>query len=227
VQYPDDHIISLDLTEIRQEQDSIVIRHLADGGFSPVEWESVQALVTDGGTLSSGDIADVTGRHVDSVRRALDRLGDMVEKEYGRVSLRSNHIADLVHDAVKEAKESTKRAVEAGAKAIQASRRGIDEATSALVAWASTWDVDLSTGEYVEIDFGKMDIDELSEARREIRQILREGLDRWQAAGKETSRYMGGSFTADVTYDKFPDRTYLNRTKTARLSGSIGQRIDT
>jgi len=34
VQYPDDHIISLDLTEIRQEQESIVIRHLADGGFS-------------------------------------------------------------------------------------------------------------------------------------------------------------------------------------------------
>jgi len=97
VQYPDDHIISLDLTEIRQEQESIVIRHLADGGFSPVEWESLQALVSDGGTLSSGDIADTTGRHVDSVRRALDRLGDMVEKEYGRVSLRSNHIADLVH----------------------------------------------------------------------------------------------------------------------------------
>jgi len=36
--------------------------------------------VSDGGTLSSGDIADTTGRHVDSVRRALDRLGDMVEK---------------------------------------------------------------------------------------------------------------------------------------------------
>jgi hypothetical protein len=150
----------------------------------------------------------------------------MVEKEYGRVSLRSNHIADLVHDAVKEAKESTKRAVEAGAKAIQASRRGIDEATSALVAWASNYDVDLSAGEYVEIDFGKMDTDELSEARREIRQILREGLDRWQAAGKDTSRYMGGSFTADVTYDKYPDRTYLNRTKTAILSGPIGLRID-
>jgi hypothetical protein len=30
------------LTEIRQEQDSIVIRHLADGGFSPVEWESLR-----------------------------------------------------------------------------------------------------------------------------------------------------------------------------------------
>jgi len=151
----------------------------------------------------------------------------MVEKEYGRVSLRSNHIADLVHDAVKEAKESTRRAVEAGAKAIQASRRGVDEATSALVAWAANWDVDLSAGEYVEIDFGKMDIDDLSEARAEIRQILSEGLDRWEAAGKDTSRYMGGSFTAVVTYDKYPDMSYLNRTRNAKLSGSIGLRIDT
>jgi len=103
----------------------------------------------------------------------------------------------------------------------------VDEATSALVAWAANWDVDLSAGEYVEIDFGKMDIDDLSEARAEIRQILREGLDRWEAAGKDTSRYMGGSFTAVVTYDKYPDMSYLNRTRNAKLSGSIGLRIDT
>jgi len=77
--------------------------------FRPSNGSPYRPLVSDGGTLSSGDIADTTGRHVDSVRRALDRLGDMVEKEYGRVSLRSNHIADLVHDAVKEAKESTRR----------------------------------------------------------------------------------------------------------------------
>jgi len=39
---------------------------------------------------------------------------------------------------------------------------------------------------------------------------------------------MGGSFTAVVTYDKYPDASsYLNRTRTARLSGSIGLRIDT
>jgi len=110
----------------------------------------------------------------------------MVEKEYGRVSLRSNHIADLVHDAVKEAKESTRRAVEAGAKAIQASRRGVDEATSALVAWAANWDVDLSAGEYVEIDFGKMDIDDPLRSPR--RNQTQRGLDRWEAAGKDTSR---------------------------------------
>ena len=73
---------------------------------------------------------------------------------------------------------------------------------------------------------GKMDIDELSEARREIRQILREGLDLWQAAGKDASRYMDGSYTALVTYDKHPDATYLNRTTTDKLADDIGQLID-
>jgi len=35
VQYPTTTTFSLDLTEIRQEQESIVIRHLADGAFRP------------------------------------------------------------------------------------------------------------------------------------------------------------------------------------------------
>jgi hypothetical protein len=151
----------------------------------------------------------------------------MVEKEYGRVSLRSNHIADLVHDAVKEAKESTKRAVEAGAKAIQASRRGIDEATSALIAWAANHDIDLSAEEYVEIEFGEMDVDAFSEARREIRKMLREGLELWTAAGKDAMRYKGGSFTATVTYDKHPDmRSTDPWTTTQRLEDDIFHRID-
>lgn len=223
--YPDDHIISLDLTQIRHEQESIVIRNLADGGFSPVEWESLQTLVADGGTVSPTDIAEENGRHVDSVRRALDRLDGMVEKEYGRVSLRSNHVADLVHDAVQEAKQSTRKAVEAGAKAIEASRRGIDEATSSLIAFAANWDIDVSAGDYVEIDFGKMDVDDLSEARNEIRRVLREGRDLWDNAGKKDSRFLGGSFRAIVEYEMYPDDTYLSRTKTSVLSGGIGTRI--
>ena len=72
-----------------------------------------------------------------------------------------------------------------------------------------------------------MDVDaDFEGSVREIRKILREGLELWQAAGKDARRYRGGSFTATITYDKYPDRTYLNRTKTDRLSGPIGLRID-
>jgi len=43
----------------------------------------------------------------------------MVEKEYGRVSLRSNHIADLVHDAVKGSEGVHEKGRRSRAKAIK------------------------------------------------------------------------------------------------------------
>ncbi len=144
VAYPDGHITSLDLTEIRQTQESIVIKHLADGGFSPVEWESLQTLVTDGGTISPKDIAEAHGRHVDSVRRALNRIPEIVETEYAKVSLKSPLIADMVHEAVTQAKNTVRKAVELGAKAVEAGKRGMDENTSALLAWASKYEIDIN-----------------------------------------------------------------------------------
>jgi predicted transcriptional regulator len=135
-------LVSLDLTEIRSDQESVVIKHLADG-LSPVEWESLEMLVTDGGTVSPQDIADEYGRHIDSVRRALNRLPDLIEHDYGNVKLRSKHIADYVYDAVKQAKDATRRAVEATAKAAEASERGVDESTSAFIAFCAKHGIDV------------------------------------------------------------------------------------
>jgi hypothetical protein len=44
-------LIDLDLTRVRSDKESVVIRHQADG-LSPVEWESLETLVTDGGSVS-------------------------------------------------------------------------------------------------------------------------------------------------------------------------------
>ncbi|MDF9747942.1 hypothetical protein [Natrinema salsiterrestre] len=107
------NVVSLDLTRIRETQESVVVKHLSDG-LSPVEWEALETLVTDGGQVSPQDIAEEHGRHVDSVRRALKRIPELVESEYGSVSLRSNHVAEMVHDAVEQARDATRRAVEAG-----------------------------------------------------------------------------------------------------------------
>lgn len=224
--YPNDHVILLDLTRIRQEQESIVIRNLADGGFSPVEWESLQTLVTDGGQVSPSDIADQHDRHIDSVHRALNRLDGMVEKEYNSVSLRSTHVADLVHDAVKEAKQSTRKAVEAGAKAIESARRGIDEATSALVSWAANWDAELDASQdYVKVDFGTLEFEDISDARDRIRRALREGRDLWDAAGKDAGRYLGGEFRAVIKHDIYADENCLSRPTTSVIDDSLGQYI--
>jgi len=131
-------LIALELTAIESHQESVVVRHLAGiNGLSPVEWGALGKLVTDGGRVSPQDIAAATGNHVESVRRALRRIDDLVQRKYGEVALRSSYIAELVHEAVEEARASTRKAVEVGARAMDAAERGLDERTSAWLAWAS------------------------------------------------------------------------------------------
>jgi len=70
--------------------------------------------VTDGGQISPQDIEAATSNHVESVRRTLRRIDDLVQREYGEVALRSSYTAELVYEAVEEARESTRKAVEVG-----------------------------------------------------------------------------------------------------------------
>ncbi len=177
--------VSLDLTRIRSSQESVVIRHLADG-LSPIQWESLQTLVTDGGEVSPTDIATEHGRHVGSVRRALREIDDLVEREYGQVSLRSSYIAELVHDAVEEAREATRRAVEAGSKALEAAERGLGDQMSVFVAWAAKHGVDIDDAlsrreARMMLRFG--------EPGREARRAVREGFRIWKAADLPPERF--------------------------------------
>lgn len=177
------NLVSLDLTQIRSEQESVVIKHLADG-LSPVEWEALETLVTDGGEVSPQDIAEDHGRHVDSVRRALNRIPELVESEYGSVALRSNHIAEHVHEAVKQAQDATKRALEAGAKAIEAAERGLDETTSAFIAWAARMGIDVDDRKDAQLvlRMGNM-------SKRETKRAIREAYELWCDAGKDPARF--------------------------------------
>ncbi|WP_081655520.1 DUF7845 domain-containing protein [Halopiger goleimassiliensis] len=225
--YEDNPVTTLNLTRIRNEQESVVIRHVADG-LSPVQWESLRTLVTDGGEVSPTDIADENDRHPESVRRALRQLDDLVEREYNRVSLASNYVGELVHDAIQDAKNATRRAVETGAKALEAADRDLDEATSALVAWASRHGLRLNeTDEYVKIEFDRLEAESLEEAKREIRRALRDGMGLWADAERDPSKFIGGEYTAVVSYDKYPDATYLTEQVTTTIGGTIGQELPT
>nr|WP_303648717.1 MarR family transcriptional regulator [Haloarchaeobius litoreus] len=183
-------LVELDFTQIKHRQESVVIKHIADG-IAPTAWDALEVLVTDGGEVSPKDIAEEKDRHPSSVRRALNRIPELVEREYGSVSLRSDYIAELVHDAVSEAREATRRAAEAGAKAIEAAERGLDEGTSAFIAWAAKHDIDVTDYDDVELrlDFGSVD---------DIRRKLREGFELWRHADLPESRYR----MAKVRYEK-------------------------
>jgi len=174
--------ISLDLTRVRQEQESVVVRHVTDG-LSDTQWEALETLVTDGGEISPADIAEQHGRHVESVRRALREMEDLVHREYAEVSLRSEYIGELVHDAVSEAREAARRATETVGKAIEAAERGMDETMSSFIAWAARHgvDVDGAREARMRLRFGP----EVENVER----ALREGFDVWTAAGLPEERY--------------------------------------
>lgn len=176
--------IGLDLAHIKHEQANIVVRYLNDG-LSPVQWEALETLVADGGEVSPDDIAERNDRHINSVYRALDDIEDLVHREYAKVSLRSDYIAELVHDAVSEAQDSVKRAVDASAKAIQAAERGMDETMSAFIAWAARNDIDVN-GKHdarMKIRFNE----DLGHKR--LKRHLNEGFRLWKSAGMDERHY--------------------------------------
>jgi hypothetical protein len=177
-EYQEEPLTDLNLTELESHQENVVIQHLADG-FSPVEWDALETLVTDGGKVSPADIADTNDRHIGSVRRALDRIPELVEHSYAEVSLKSDHIAEMVADAVNEAKASIRRAVEAGSKARLAAERGEDYETSALMAFAAKHGIDINDGS-IRL--------QLRMSREEPGRRLREIARLWEKTGRDMQR---------------------------------------
>ena len=219
-------VVELPLQDIKERQESVVISNVADG-MSPVEWEALEVLVTDGGKVAPDDIAESGGYHIDSVYRALDRIDQMIQREYGSVELQSSYVGELVHDAVTSAKERTRDAVEAGAKALEAAERGLDQRTSAFIAWASqyceSW---RESDDGVTIDFGEVEADTLEDARREICRKLREGKRLWDDMRNDEMKWRLGEWSARVTYEKHPDSNYLAQTATEPMGGPLFRALD-
>ena len=105
--------------------------------------------------------------------------------------MRSKYVADLVHDAVEEARKATQRAAKAGAKALEAAERGFDTTTSAFIAWAAKHDIDVTdrAGDELHLEFGVV---------KDIKRKLREGFELWTEADMPGTRY----WMAQVRYRK-------------------------
>ena len=231
-------IVSLDLSEIRHEQEAVVYKHLVDGGLSPIEQEALGTLVTDGGEVSPTDISEEHDRHIDAVYKALGRMDDLLDREYGEVSLRSTYAGELVHDALQEAESAVSRATEATAHALEAADRGLDEKTSAFVAWAEAHDVNFTERENgVSVRLGEIDPDvrdgprdtpkpaeAVKAARRKATEILREGRDLWAAMNRDETQYRAGTWKARVevpTETAALRSTDTDETETQYLGGDV------
>lgn len=173
----------LSLERVKSDQRNVVVRQLADG-LSPVEFGSLKTLVADGGEVSPKDIAEEQGFHPDSVRKALRRISDMVERDHGSVSLRSHYVAEQVADAIDEARESVSEAVNAASHALESAKsQNVDERTDELIAFCQSHGITISEREKrITVKMGRL---ASSEKWSEILVHLK---DRWNAAGRDTER---------------------------------------
>jgi hypothetical protein len=182
--------VELNLTEVRHEQERVVYKHFADG-MPDSDRGILKTLVADGGRLSPAELADETARHRSTVYDALDRMDYLVDHGYGEVQLKSTYVAELVADAIEEAESAVGRAMDAAGKALATAERGLDETTSAFLAWQERYtdsftDRDTDDGG-VRLDLGQV------ESVREVRRLLREGLDLWEAMNRDPATYRMGT----------------------------------
>lgn len=218
----DRQVVELPLEDISTNQESVVIKNVADG-LSPVEWEALETLVSDGGEIQPADIAEENDRNLDVVYRALDRIDGMLDREYGSVQLRSTYVGELVHDAVRQARERTREAVEASAQAMEAAERGLDERTSALVSWASKYCENFrESDDGLGIRFGKIEAECVQDAEREIRRRLREGKRLWDAARSDDIPWRLGNWSAQVEVPRHPELKKIDGgTVTVAMGGDL------
>lgn len=202
------------LPEIRDEQESLVIRHLADG-LEDSDFDVLDRLVEDGGEVAPQDLATSEGWHLNTIYRALDRLGELVEHRYGEVHLASSAVAEQVAEKARWAREVASDAVETAASALERIEE-LDSGGDRVAEWfernaSHVQEVD----DELEIDLGPFGSDEdaLQVALAELRY-------RWGRAGLPARRLLG----ATVRYSLLGDRR--QRTVATILNLTIDTRRD-
>jgi len=190
------NVVQLELTQIRHEQEHVVVKHLADG-LSQIQQEALDTLVTDGGTVRPDDVAEAHDRHIDAVYRALGDMEDMIDREYGGLSLKSTYVAELVNTAISEARDAVSKATAATSEALEAAERGLDDRTSAFIAWQESHGVNFSdTGDEVKVKLGSIEADTIGKAYQKAREKLREGLQLWEDMNRDPAEFRCGRWSA-------------------------------
>jgi hypothetical protein len=121
-------------------------------------------------------------------------MEEMLDHEYGSVSLRSTYVAELVHDALRAAQEAVTRAADAIGQALAAAERGADERTEAFVAFAAKHFNFEEREDAARIDFGRVETDDGESVHHKVRRPLREGYDLWTAMNRDEHVYRAGRY---------------------------------
>lgn len=180
--------------KMKDRQENVVIRHLKDG-LEESDFEVLQALVTDGGEISPSDLADETGRHLETIYRALSRMDDLVEHTYGEVALRSPFIAEQVTQAVQHAEDALVTAAETAGQALELAA---DEMRcSALVEWLRAYGVDVKNRDDGRLQLRMGNVPGASHPG-DVRDALLDGLAAWRDAGRNPEKFRNAVVEARI-----------------------------
>jgi len=165
------------------------------------------------------------------VYRALERIDDLVEREFESVQLQSTYVGELVHDAVQQARDRTRQAVEAGAKALEAAERGLDERTATLVAYANRYCENFrERDDGVKLDFGTIEAESREDARQEVKKRIRKGTSVWRHAKNDMIPWRTGRWRAVFEVPKHDLQTlrklHPDETEQVVESGQVWQMTD-
>jgi hypothetical protein len=181
------------LPRIEQQQDADVFGVASQ--MNSTDAELVDALLTDGNTVSPRDLAETIGVHIDTIYRSLKRLGPLVEHKYGEVQLASIYVAQEIAGYI----ESVKNAINKG---LEGALDGLFRAESygdrddPWTRWLTRYGVNHRHTEgadpdRLEIGFSVANLDE-------ARRLLREGAIHWAEVTGEPLRNFGFEFAPVV-----------------------------
>lgn len=180
--------------QIKDTQDTILYRHLADGLEESDEDVLAYMTMADGGQIAPKDVAEETGWHYETVLSAIKRLEGLVEHRYGDLQLRSHHIAEQVSAAVQEARDGVRDAFKSLEERIRQSTTK-EVVHSALTAWVDQHGVEI--------------VEDRDDARYKLRMgsfesktdaaiALLHGLDAWEKAGWPREEFVNALACFDV-----------------------------
>ena len=173
--------------ESQQDDDLFAVSSQMTG----TDVDLVDTLLTDGGETSPKQLAEALGVHIDTVYRALKRLGPLVDHQYGSVQLASKHIAQEITGYVDSLRESVETGVEGLIDGlVRGDRYGGDENPWSL--WMQRYGAEIRETEGADPDL--LDVGFKPADFREARRMLTVGAANWAQVTGEKMRRFGFEF---------------------------------
>jgi hypothetical protein len=182
------------LPDIESDQDDAIFAVASQA--TPTDLDLVDTLLSDGGEWSPAGLADAIGVHLDTVYRALDRLGPLVDHQYGDVQLASQYIAQELSGYIDRAREAAAEGVESLLDGLLRGERFGGDGDDPWTLWRKRYGAEVretagANPDLLDVGFKPVDF-------REARRLLAIGAANWAEVTGEPIRRFGFEYQPEI-----------------------------